>query len=45
MAGQGGCRAAAGPAADTGGIGKGAGGDSAPILAGQRRQRTVASTI
>src|SRR5688500_13314663 len=40
MAGQGGCRAAHGSAADAGGIGKGPGGDPAPILAGQRRRRT-----
>jgi hypothetical protein len=36
---------AARSAADAGGIGKGPGGDPAPILAGQRRRRTVKSAI
>jgi hypothetical protein len=45
MAGQGGCRAPHGSAVDAGGIGKGPGGDPAPILAGQRRHRTVGSII
>jgi hypothetical protein len=45
MAGQGGCRAPHGSAVDASGIGKGPGGDPAPILTGQRRHRTVGSII